>query len=232
MDFYLGMIIPWAINFEPEGFMLCDGRTLPIAQYQALYALIGNYYGGDGRTNFALPNLRGRFPLGCSQTLPVGTSGNATSDGRGTASVTANVALTAANIPGHTHTFTGTPVTADFINGSATVTTSIPATTDTATGTATNTPAENAIFGVAKSAQAPFAASNIYRTGGAKNVDMAASSSVASVSGSVTVTAAGNVSSPAGNPVPVAVNGLASITYPFLAINYYICVQGLFPSRQ
>lgn len=232
MDFYLGMIIPWAINFEPQGFMLCDGRTIPIAQNQALFSLIGNYYGGDGRTNFKLPDLRGRFPLGCSQALPIGASGNATVDGRGTAAFTASVTLTAGNIPGHTHTFTGAPVTANLENGTAVVTTSIPATTDTTTGTATNTPAADAVFGVAKTAQSPFPACNIYRTGAAKNIDMASSASRASVSGSVTVTPAGDVSSPAGNPTPVAVNGSASIAYPFVAINYYICVQGLYPTRQ
>ncbi len=58
MDFYLGMIIQWAINFEPEGFMLCDGRTLHISHYQALYSLLGNRYGGDGKTNFCIPDLR------------------------------------------------------------------------------------------------------------------------------------------------------------------------------
>ena len=46
-----------AFNYDPEGYMACDGRTLPIQQYQALFALIGCTFGGDGRTTFALPKL-------------------------------------------------------------------------------------------------------------------------------------------------------------------------------
>ncbi|WP_317195601.1 phage tail protein [Echinicola shivajiensis] len=54
----------FAGNFEPRGWMYCDGRLLPISQYSALFSLIGTIYGGDGRTTFALPDLRGRVPLG------------------------------------------------------------------------------------------------------------------------------------------------------------------------
>ena len=64
MDEFLATIKIFAGNFAPRGWMFCDGRLLPINQYTALFSLIGNYYGGDGRTNFALPDLRGRFPIG------------------------------------------------------------------------------------------------------------------------------------------------------------------------
>ncbi len=57
MDFFIGQIIWVAYNFEINGFMLCDGRSLPIMQYQALFSLLGTKYGGDGRTVFNLPNL-------------------------------------------------------------------------------------------------------------------------------------------------------------------------------
>lgn len=60
MEFFMGSIIQWPMDRAPEGWKLCDGQLLPIIQYQALYSLIGNKYGGDGRTNFALPDLRGR----------------------------------------------------------------------------------------------------------------------------------------------------------------------------
>lgn len=61
---YLGEIAIFAGDFAPVGWFPCDGRLLPIAQYQPLYAILGITYGGDGRTNFALPDLRGRSALG------------------------------------------------------------------------------------------------------------------------------------------------------------------------
>jgi microcystin-dependent protein len=57
MEAFIGSIALVGFNFAPTGWFLCNGQTLPINQYQALFALIGATYGGDGRTNFALPNL-------------------------------------------------------------------------------------------------------------------------------------------------------------------------------
>ena len=59
----LGQVAMFAGNFEPRGWVYCDGRLLPISQYNALFSLLGTYYGGDGRTTFALPDLRGRVPV-------------------------------------------------------------------------------------------------------------------------------------------------------------------------
>ncbi|MFA6873234.1 MAG: phage tail protein [Bacteroidaceae bacterium] len=58
MDFFWGQIIWVAFDFEINGFMKCDGRTLQISEHQALYSLIGNKYGGNGMTNFMLPNIK------------------------------------------------------------------------------------------------------------------------------------------------------------------------------
>lgn len=232
MDFYLGMIFPWAITYEPYGFMLCDGRELSITQNQALYAILGVQYGGNGTTTFKLPDLRGRFPLGATNISQLSGTTPATTTGTATAAFSTNVILTANNIPGHTHTFTGTATTAQLTGGEATITTSIPGTTDTTTGTATNTPNENAIFAVAKTAVAPFTACNIYRTGVTKNVDMCTATSNATVSGNVTVTPAGTISTVGGTATPVTVGGSATITYPYDTVNYLICTMGLFPSRQ
>ena len=60
---YLGEIMMVAFNFAPRGFALCNGQLLPINQNQALFALLGTTYGGNGQTTFALPDLRGRIPL-------------------------------------------------------------------------------------------------------------------------------------------------------------------------
>ncbi|WP_245391443.1 phage tail protein [Sulfurospirillum barnesii] len=59
----MGQIQLFAFNFEMRGWLLCDGRMLPIEQNQALYAIIGTTYGGDGRTTFAIPNLKDKAPF-------------------------------------------------------------------------------------------------------------------------------------------------------------------------
>jgi microcystin-dependent protein len=60
---YVGQISMTGFNFAPPGWALCNGQTLPISQYQALFAIIGTTYGGDGITNFQLPNLQGRVGM-------------------------------------------------------------------------------------------------------------------------------------------------------------------------
>lgn len=62
MEPLVGQIILVGFNFAPYGWFLCQGQAVSIAQYQALYAAIGNTYGGDGETTFAVPDLRGRVP--------------------------------------------------------------------------------------------------------------------------------------------------------------------------
>jgi len=60
---FLSEIRIFSFNFPPKGWALCNGQLLPINQNQALFSLLGTTYGGNGQTNFALPNLRGRVPL-------------------------------------------------------------------------------------------------------------------------------------------------------------------------
>jgi microcystin-dependent protein len=64
MDEFIGIIKLFAGVFVPENWALCDGALLPINGNQALFSIMGNTYGGDGSTTFALPDLRGRSPLG------------------------------------------------------------------------------------------------------------------------------------------------------------------------
>jgi microcystin-dependent protein len=61
---FLGEIRLFAGNFAPKGWALCEGQLMPLAQNTALFSLLGTYYGGDGKTTFALPDLRGRVPIG------------------------------------------------------------------------------------------------------------------------------------------------------------------------
>ena len=63
MDCFLGQIQLFAFHFEMQGWLLCDGRMLQIRQNQALFALLGTRYGGDGVTTFAIPNLKDKAPL-------------------------------------------------------------------------------------------------------------------------------------------------------------------------
>jgi microcystin-dependent protein len=91
----LGQIMPFAGPNVPRGWALCNGALLSIQQYQALFALIGTAYGGNGTTNFALPDLQGRAILGSS-----GTSGNYPA---GMKSGTTTVTLSVAQLPGHNH---------------------------------------------------------------------------------------------------------------------------------
>ena len=60
---FLSEIRIMSFNFPPKGWALCNGQLLPINQNQALFSLLGTTYGGDGRVNFALPELRGRVPM-------------------------------------------------------------------------------------------------------------------------------------------------------------------------
>ena len=64
---FYGEIKMFAGNFAPRSYAFCDGQLLPISQNSALFALLGTTYGGDGRTDFALPDLRGRIPVHTGQ---------------------------------------------------------------------------------------------------------------------------------------------------------------------
>ena len=63
MDYFLGQIELFPYSFVPYGWLLCNGQLLNIPQQSALYSLIGNKFGGDGRTTFAVPNLQGAEPV-------------------------------------------------------------------------------------------------------------------------------------------------------------------------
>ena len=72
---FIGQILLVPYNFCPKDWAYCDGRTLQISNHNALFSLLGTTYGGDGRTTFALPDLRDRVPVGASQTLHLGDNG-------------------------------------------------------------------------------------------------------------------------------------------------------------
>lgn len=89
---FLAEIKMVAFNFAPKGWALCDGQLLPINQNQALFSLLGTTYGGDGRINFALPNLQGRTPIHIGNGIALGQLDGETSH-----------TLTSLEMPAHTH---------------------------------------------------------------------------------------------------------------------------------
>lgn len=94
---FLAEIRMVGFNFAPRGWAFCDGQILPINQNQSLYSLLGTTYGGDGRTSFALPDLRGRTPI------HVGRSNGSADHRLGEKSGEETHTLNAAEMPQHTH---------------------------------------------------------------------------------------------------------------------------------
>lgn len=101
-DPFLGEIQITGNTFCPRGWAEANGQILPINSNQSLFSLIGTIYGGDGRTSFALPDYRGRVPVG------FGTSAGTNTIALGQKGGQENIVLTPDNIPQHTHTATTT----------------------------------------------------------------------------------------------------------------------------
>lgn len=169
---YLAEIRGFAGNFAPRGWEYCNGQLLAISSNQALYSLIGTTYGGDGRTTFALPDLRGRTMIGPGQ-------GSGLSEHRlGAKSGSETNTMNVTQLPNHTHI--GSINTA------------------------------RAAANTANPSGASLAGTQIYENTTVPNTPMSA--------GSIAV---GNT----GGSQPI--NNMQ----PYLASNYIICVQGLYPSR-
>jgi microcystin-dependent protein len=97
MDEFIGAIKAFGFNFPPKGWAFCDGQILPISQNQALFALLNNTFGGDGRTTFALPDLRGR------SIVHAGTGTDLSQVKWGEKGGNETATLTLANLPSHSH---------------------------------------------------------------------------------------------------------------------------------
>jgi microcystin-dependent protein len=100
-DPYVGEIKLFGFHFPPRGWALCNGQLLPINQNQALFTILGTTYGGDGRTTFALPDLRGRTPLHMGNGVTLGQSAGEE-----------NHTLTQLEMPAHIHQVQGSPAEA------------------------------------------------------------------------------------------------------------------------
>jgi microcystin-dependent protein len=175
---YIALIQMFSFNFAPKGYALCSGQTLPINQNQALFSIIGTMYGGNGQTNFMLPDLRSRVPLHQGNGFIVGQKGG-----------TETVTLTIPTLAAHNHSIQTDATTAGASNS--------------------NTPASNTVIGQSAGAAAP---------GGPFVVSMYGDA------------AAG----PTLNPAAIGNTGGSQAhenRMPYLAINYSIALQGVFPSQ-
>ena len=102
---FLGEIRIFSFGFPPKGWALCNGQLLPINQNQALFSILGTTYGGDGRVNFALPNLQGRVPVYAGNGINLGQSSGEQAH-----------TLSISELPAHTHTPVGNPSNANAGN--------------------------------------------------------------------------------------------------------------------
>lgn len=97
MDPFLGEIRAFPFNFQPKGWAFCNGQILSIAQNTALFSILGTTYGGNGSSNFALPNLQGRVPMGFGQGPGLSLRDLGEEGGQ------EGVTLLPSEIPAHTH---------------------------------------------------------------------------------------------------------------------------------
>jgi microcystin-dependent protein len=178
MDSYIGTIMLFAGNFAPRGWALCQGQLLPIAQNSALFSILGTAFGGNGQTNFALPDLRGRVPVGTGQ--GPGLSNNWQ---QGMTDGTETVTLVANEMPMHNHN----------------------------------------VMVSAGDADSPTAGGNYLAKA---NANLSGDEvTVNTYNGSPSVALGGNSVSVSGGNQP------HPNIQPSLGINYIICLEGIFPSR-
>ncbi len=119
VDPYIGEIRAFGFNFAPQGWMICQGQLLPIAQNTALFSILGTTYGGNGQTSFALPDLRDKLVVGAGQgpamsSYVLGQTGGATS-----------VTINANQMPAHNHSATVKVSTAAATTSTPTATSAI-----------------------------------------------------------------------------------------------------------
>ncbi|MFT4112575.1 phage tail protein [Silvibacterium sp.] len=194
METYLGLILLWPMNFAPYGWAFCQGQTLSIAQNAALFSLLGTTYGGDGVSNFQLPNLQSRVPVGVGQ--GIGLSNYVIGQQDGDESITLNVTT----LPAHTHTLTAGQgaVTLQAGNGTG----------------STNDPTNNYIVNASDGAGTDYL-----------NYAPAASAGTLAALATGQVNLSGVQLSSTGGSLP------HSNIQPYLALNYIIALQGIFPTR-
>ncbi|MGF1704191.1 tail fiber protein [Photobacterium makurazakiensis] len=221
MEFIMGGTILFGGNFAPKDWAFCSGQLISISENQALFAILGTTWGGDGRTNFALPDLRSRVPAG------VGTGPGLAYESRLGAKVGNDMTqLTIPNLPSHSHSATFTPTST---GASLTAVSQSEATAKMFVSDSdgeTNQPAGNYL---ATTKDGRNDGDNIYN--GSKGSSFLAEQAIdVEVNTTTTITGTGSTD----GTVTVGTTGGGekfSNIQPTLGINYIIAIQGTFPSR-
>lgn len=235
---FLGTIVAWPISWAPQGWLFCEGQVLYAQQYQALYSLIGNTYGGSAPTTFCLPDLRYRTIIGMNrnsaqypQVLPATVVGTtqvdpillAHSHVLPTSGMTVDLTKGSVNVSvsemtvNSTGTY-GLPLTAESVSP-----TTLPTTSDYYLGTPKmpNGTGLNAYYKPASDPTVTTKPTTITVTG------------KATPSVSATIAGTAPVVVPQNTPVSISgvPSGKMSVMQPSLAMGYIIAVEGLYPPR-
>lgn len=215
MEPLLGEIKLFAGNFAPKGWYTCEGQTLSIAQNTALFSLLGTTYGGDGMTTFKLPDLRGSFPTQCTN---LGGSHPGGTYSLGQIGGNQSFSIGASNLPPHTHTIIKGPGT--NLQGTVTVATTMKVSTSNAS---TGTPGATTVLAqTVDSGSGVTEYMNTANTGLINNTAMLSSNT----SNTLNFDPTGLTMTPYGSgPIPVPT------VPPFVAMQYIIAYQGVYPSR-
>lgn len=209
----LGEIILFGGTFAPKDWAFCAEQLIPISENQAMYAILGTTWGGDGRTNFALPDYRGRVPIG------IGRGATLTEVYQGAKRGTETTTLRIPNIPAHTHgaVFAGTGGSS---GGSSTCSGTLNVATD-GTDVASASTGSHLSAGPIKAGN--FGVGNLYKTSATSFESLAVDVNCTGGGGGIT---GGTVAiEPTGSDQPFY------IMQPTLGSAYLIAMQGLFPSR-
>lgn len=211
MQNFLGQIAIFGFNFPPRGWSFCAGQLLSIPQFNSVFALVGDFYGGDARTTFGLPDLRGRSPLGATG----GTGPGLPNYRMGERGGEPTIVLGISQMPQHTHEATFTPRG----GGSG-----LPAEVQVSTSKASQSTPTAGDYLAAPNFGAGI---SITEVNGYVTADQAGSTvplggvlgGGGAVGGTVTVGSAG-----LGAPVETQ--------SPFLGVNFCFAMEGVFPSRE
>ena len=210
-DPFIGEINYVGFNFAPRDWVLCNGQILPINQYTSLFALIGDNYGGDGRTTFAVPDMRGRVPI--HQGKGPGISGNYVIGMKGGSEYQQ---LTTLQLPMHTHNATATSMSTSTVAPGASITSTLHA----SSATANANPANNYLAN-------PSGVTKIYSST-APDVTLNPSS-ITSTIGNLQVNTDTNTTVTVQN---AGTGQTFAIMQPYQVVNCIIATQGIFPQRQ
>lgn len=204
-EFYLGTILLWPLPWLPNNYAYCDGQVLTIASNTALFSLIDDTYGGDGKTTFALPDLRSRIPIGANM-------GGINPMNLTPVEIGANAGVEDVQLIKHSHVAT-------VIN--------IPLNISTANMLVSSQPADEKFPILGSSIAAPMSTngSSCIPALGFNYVEpdtqvsgLEVSNPIVATTGNITISSSGT-----------AANGTYANMQPFLGLNYIICTNGLYP---